>query len=136
MLLPPGANSSGRLFSSYGACMRCFLAALVLPLFVSTISGCSPHDVKLSQGDAKDLQAMVDGHKGEVVFVDFWATWCGPCVEGFPHTVELSQKYKDQGLATIAVCFDELKDEARVRQFLVEKNAHFQHLLSKYDGVS
>jgi thiol-disulfide isomerase/thioredoxin len=128
--------------------MRVLVAAAVLTFVLA--SGCdqaadsgggtpnasAPKEIDLPQGEGKDLQALIDAHNGKVVFVDFWATWCGPCVEGFPHTVELSQKYKGQGLATIAVSFDELKDEAKVRQFLVEKNAHFQHLLSKYDGVS
>ena len=128
--------------------MRFFFAAAALS--VALASGCDqsansggatpspspPAKIKLPQGEGKDLQALIDAHKGEVVFVDFWATWCGPCVEGFPHTVELSQKYKGQGLATIAVSFDELKDEAKVRQFLADKGAHFEHLLSKYDGVS
>ena len=96
----------------------------------------STNEIQVSQGDAKALQAIVDKHKGEVVFVDFWATWCGPCVEGFPHTVELSKKYKGQGLATIAVSFDSLENEGAVREFLKKQGAEFDHLLSKYDGVS
>ncbi len=99
-------------------------------------SALSSLEIKLPQGDAKALQVLIDSHQGEVVFVDFWATWCGPCVEGFPHTVELSKKYKSQGLATIAVSFDELRDEAKVREFLIRSGAEFEHLLSKYDGVN
>ena len=92
--------------------------------------------IQLPQGDGKALQAIVDKHKGEVVFVDFWATWCGPCVAAFPHTVELSQKYKGQGLATVAVSFDSLENEQAVREFLKKHDANFENLISKYDGVS
>jgi len=129
--------------------MRFWISFAVLGL-ASALAGCdynaplgssptpvaSASEIQLPQGDAKALQAIIDQHKGEVVFVDFWATWCGPCVEGFPHTVELSKKYKGQGLATIAVSFDSLENEGAVREFLKKQGADFDHLLSKYDGVS
>ncbi|GMV96329.1 MAG: hypothetical protein AMXMBFR83_06950, partial [Phycisphaerae bacterium] len=40
---------------------------------------------------------------GRVVLLDFWATWCGPCVAGIPHLNELHEKYKSKGLVIIGV---------------------------------
>jgi len=48
--------------------------------------------------------------KGKVVVVDFWATWCGPCVAEMPHMKELYAKYHDQGVEFIGVSLDQPKD--------------------------
>jgi thiol-disulfide isomerase/thioredoxin len=95
----------------------------------------SPENVKLTQADGKSLDELIASHKGQVVLVDYWATWCGPCVQNFPHTVELAKKYRDKGLATIAVSFDVLDDEPKVREFLAKQGADFENLISKHNAI-
>lgn len=59
---------------------------------------------------ALDLSNWINGEvhaadmKGKVVVVDFYATWCGPCMAAIPHNNELLKKYKDQGLVILGVC--------------------------------
>jgi len=95
----------------------------------------SPEGVNLVIGDEKKLAEMVAAHKGRVVFVDFWATWCEPCVAYFPHTVEIHRQYQERGLATIAVSYDTLEEESKARKFLADQGADFENLLSSYDGA-
>jgi len=47
-------------------------------------------------------EVRLSDFKGKVVVLDFWATWCGPCIASFPHTQALAAKYKDQGVVVLA----------------------------------
>jgi len=44
--------------------------------------------------------------RGKVVVLDFWATWCPPCVKEIPHFIELYEQYKDKGLAILGISLD------------------------------
>lgn len=55
-------------------------------------------------------------YKGKVVLVDFWATWCGPCVEELPNVRDNYEKYHDKGFDVIGVNLDQ--DRGAAKQFL------------------
>jgi cytochrome c biogenesis protein CcmG/thiol:disulfide interchange protein DsbE len=44
--------------------------------------------------------------RGKVVIIDFWATWCPPCVKEIPHFVELHEQYKDKGVEIVGISLD------------------------------
>ena len=82
--------------------------------------------------DQNELKDVIEGYRGKVVFIDFWATWCIACIELFPHTVELHERFADQGLAVISVSFDEPDSEAVVLDFLQKQGATFDNFISQY----
>ncbi|TGR95161.1 TlpA family protein disulfide reductase, partial [Mesorhizobium sp. M1C.F.Ca.ET.188.01.1.1] len=53
---------------------------------------------------------------GKVYIVEFWATWCGSCVDGMPHLMQLQEKYRESGVEIVGVAASErapTADEAR-----------------------
>lgn len=63
---------------------------------------------------------LLAASKGKVVLVDFWATWCSPCIEEIPQLVRLEVKYRRRGLRLITVSCDETGEEAGALKFLHE----------------
>ncbi|MEZ6141645.1 MAG: TlpA disulfide reductase family protein [Zavarzinella sp.] len=46
-------------------------------------------------------------YRGKIVLVDFWATWCGPCVQWFPHSKKLLEKYEGKPFAIVGISIDD-----------------------------
>jgi len=82
--------------------------------------------VLLTLGAALPASAEIDfdSLKGKVVYIDFWASWCGPCRASFPWMNEMHRKYADQGLEIIAVNLDQEPELAE--EFIAEMNPAFR----------
>lgn len=74
----------------------------------------------------------LDQYQNQVVYVDFWASWCVPCKKSFPWMNEMHRKYKDEGLTIIAVNVDE--NPADADKFLADTPAEFT-ILRDPDGT-
>lgn len=57
-----------------------------------------------SSFDLAGQEVRLADYRGKVLILDFWATWCSPCIASMPHTNEVAAKYADQGVVVLAVC--------------------------------
>ena len=72
-----------------------------------------PLDLKFKAFDGSDVD--LEKLRGKVVLIDFWATWCGPCMAELPNVVKAYEQYKEKGFEIIGISLDEEKaDLARV----------------------
>jgi thiol-disulfide isomerase/thioredoxin len=99
------------------------------PKFVSESEGGNdrPNDTPqmrmIGQGAPEFDLMKIDGtpfklkeNRGKILIVDFWATWCGPCIRSIPSLIEISKEYKEAGVELVLVNCEE--PETRVRPFL------------------
>ena len=94
----------------------------ILPFLLIVFFGCDKESVWLKTVNASGLIEQINKHKGsEAVLINFWATYCAPCIEEFPMIVDLSNKYKDKGMKVYFVSADWLDREKEVLDFLESK---------------
>jgi peroxiredoxin len=65
--------------------------------------GTAAPDFTLQDADRK---VILSEFRGKVVVLNFWATWCGPCVEEMPSLVQLQQRFKNKGVTVLGVSID------------------------------
>ncbi|SFJ46962.1 TlpA family protein disulfide reductase [Planctomicrobium piriforme] len=72
--------------------------------------------------------------KGKVVLVDFWATWCGPCIAEMPHLKELYEAYHAKGFEVVGISLD--SERAELERFLEVKEIKWPILFEEGEGAS
>lgn len=72
------------------------------------------------------LKNIISENKGEVIFINIWATWCEPCVKEFPDVVRIFNEYKNKDVKFLSLSVDSESDiDSLVIPFLKKQNAKF-----------
>jgi cytochrome c biogenesis protein CcmG, thiol:disulfide interchange protein DsbE len=92
-----------------------------IPCFAGNLAG---NDAPAFSVMAQDKgQISLSQFKGKVVYLDFWASWCGPCRKSFPWMNAMQSKYGAQGLQVVGINLDEKSEDGL--HFLKETPAQF-----------
>lgn len=82
--------------------------------------------------DGKDFDWSA--YRGKVVLVDFWATWCGPCLRELPNVKKQYELYHDRGFDVVGVSLDE--DRAKLEEFLGKEQLPWTTLFSDDEAAT
>ena len=97
---------------------------------LSPLLGLPAPAIHLKTTGGEDWQ--LKDHQGKVVILDFWATWCGPCVAAMPHLQKLHEKLGDE-LVVIGV--NQGESAEKVQEFLKEKGISFTLILDAEENI-
>jgi len=97
----------------------------------ATVGNVAP-DFQLQNLDGQPI--TLSGLKGNPVLINFWATWCGPCVSEMPHLQKIHNEWSDRGLVVLAINIGD--SAAEVEQFLHDHNLSLPVLLDTKEVVA
>jgi thiol-disulfide isomerase/thioredoxin len=85
----------------------------------------------LSPLDKQIFRQMLASHRGKVLMVDFWATWCAACREEMPKLLALRAAYSRQDFALVTISCDEPEQEQGAEAFLDRQSAPFPRYIKR-----
>lgn len=103
------------------------LLGAVLLVCCTTLATAQNFEFKDLQGNAQRLS----DYRGKWVLVNFWATWCPPCLEEVPDLVSLHEAHKAKDLVVIGVALD--STEKSVKAFVAKRNVTYPIVIGDYD---
>lgn len=101
--------------SSFGVTIQQLVGLMFLLLaapVLATEEGLQAPDFTLPGVREAEAAVTLRELRGDIVYVDFWASWCAPCLRSLPEVNTLYERYKDQGFSVVAITIDDPVEDA------------------------
>ena len=109
--------------------------ALVASLVIGTAQAAGKPAPDFSLRDLTNQAQTLAQHKGKVVLINFWATWCGPCQVEMPHLQAMAKELGPKGLVVLGISADAARDASKVKPLVVSKGLTYPILLDPQTTV-
>src|SRR5262252_3345296 len=104
------------------------IAALVFAQATKTSVEVRTANLQFTVDDTSGKPVTLDSYRGDVILLDFWATWCAPCRKQIPEFISLYNRYKSRGVVVLGIAVDE--SPAAVKKFVKELHVNYPILLA------
>jgi len=133
-------------FSKSAKCLA--VVSLGAVLVFALLTGAKSHEeLKAPSFNLTDIHGKnvtLEDHRGNVVLLDFWATWCMPCTKSIPELVNLQREYESHGLVVLGISLDQYPQmgDQELKSFIDKNGINYRvirytrKLLSNYFGDS
>ncbi|WP_164126485.1 TlpA family protein disulfide reductase [Sphingobacterium luzhongxinii] len=91
---------------------------------------------EFSYPDINGKTVSFSDFKGKFLYIDVWATWCGPCKKEIPHLQELEHDYKDKDIVFMSISVDKMKDQQKWKDFVKSQQLGGVQLMADKDFSS
>jgi thiol-disulfide isomerase/thioredoxin len=81
----------------------------------------------------RNQEISINKYKGKVIILNFWATWCGPCIQEIPGFIKVYNEYKSQGVEFIGISLDSELDINDIAKFVGDNDINYQIVLDNGD---
>ncbi|WP_413998757.1 TlpA family protein disulfide reductase [Flavobacterium sp. W1B] len=91
---------------------------------------------KFDYENQKGGKTSLESLKGKYIYIDLWATWCGPCIQEIPFLKKVEEQYKDKNIEFVSISIDSKKDQEKWSKFVKEKQLSGIQLLAENEWDS
>lgn len=90
------------------------------------------YDYRRDTSSADPFELLLERYRGSIIYIDIWASWCGPCRAEMPHSRDLQQAFKDENVTFVSLCQADAQPNKRAKAIISENELPGEHYLMNY----